>query len=186
MKSTLAFVGAALCVFCALQVSAVEVAVQGNYYDSKANAWAEGTISSVGPDGRVTLKGYESPYASHYSTFHRDYYALPEAERENRRAELVAKYRDRLAYSPYTTPAKDYSFSISNHDKFTVYDESPRYGHSYESWKYTTPKTYTYSDLHQGDRVVVGYDSANPSSVYSMYRVQNRDGVDVKADIKIK
>src|ERR1043165_13448 len=170
MKKTLGFWAVALCIVGVMQANAVDVAVHGNYYDSKANAWAEGTISSIGPDGRVTLRGYESPYATTYSTYHRDYYALPETERENRRAELVAKYRDRLAYSPYRDPARDFSFSIDNRDKFVIYDESPRYGRSYETWTYTAPKTYTYSDLHPGDRIAVGYDSANPSRVYSMHR----------------
>ena len=187
MKRTMALFSLAVCL-CALHAGALErITVSGNYYDSKANAWAEGTISSVGPDGRVVISGHESPYATTYTTYHKEYYALPEAEREARRHDLNAKYRDRLAYSPYRDPAREYSFSVENRDKFVIYDETPRYGTTYENWKYSTPRTYTYSDLKAGDRVVVGYDSGNPSSVYSMYRVDaGGTRVNVGADVKVK
>ena len=49
-----------------------------------------------------------------------------------------------------------------------------------ETWTYAAPRTYTYSDLKVGDRIAVGYNSDNPSTVYSMYRVDPRVEVRIK------
>jgi hypothetical protein len=143
-----------------------------NYYDNSANTYAEGTVSTVGADGRITFRGYETPYANSYTSYHRDYYALPEAERQTRSKDILARYKDRLNYSEYKDKERDYNFSISSPERFTVYDESSRYGRSADGWNYSSPRTYHYNEIKAGDRVVIGYDSNNPSSVRSMYRVE--------------
>lgn len=143
-----------------------------NYYDNSANAYAEGTVSSVDADGRVTLRGYESPYANSYSSYHREYYSIPESQRESRAKEMREKYKDRLTYSEYKDKERDYNFSVATPGKFTVYDESSRYGRSSDTWNYSAPRTSHYNEIKTGDRVVVGYDSKNPGSARSMYRVE--------------
>ncbi len=142
-----------------------------NYYDNSGNTYVEGTVTNIGPDGRVVLKGYESPYANAYTSYHRDYYSIPETQRETRSREFREKYKDRLNYSEYKDKERDYNFSISNPDRFTVYDESARYGRGADTWHYSTPSKYTYSNIKAGDRVVVGYDSNNPNNPRSMYKV---------------
>lgn len=143
-----------------------------NYYDNSANEYAEGTVSTVAPDGSITLRGYESPYANSYSSYHREYYAMPVSQREARAREIREKYQGKLNYSEYKDKERDYNFHVSTPERFTGYDESSRYGRSADTWSYSTPRTYRYNDIKAGDRVVVGYDSNNPSAVRSMYRVE--------------
>lgn len=186
MRHLSGMLGVALCMFVAAIAGAVDVNLgvgvnsgNSNYYDSRANSYVEGTVSTVSPDGRITLKGYESPYAQTYTTYHKEYYSIPAAERETRGAELRERYKDKLTYET-RKDEKDFTFSVSDREKFHVYDESPRYGRTYTDWKYSEPKTYGYTDIKAGDRVVVGYDSATPGSVHSMYRVQG-PSVEVRA-----
>ena len=172
MKNAL-YLCASVLALCAINSSAVEGEVRagtaaphgGSRYGSGGGTWAEGTISSRGADGKISIRGSESPYANDYFSYHHDYYSSPD-----QRTQLGERYRDKFKYSRNDENLKDYSFTVPNYNDTVIYDEA-NYGTDYGTWKYSDDaKSYRYNDLNVGDRVVVGYDT-NGNNVRSMYRL---------------
>lgn len=160
-------------------VRIVGTATRGNRYSPSVKTWAEGTIVSKGADGRVSLRGTQSPYASDYFTYHHDYVAHPEL-----RPQLGERYRDKFRYHWSEQDLKDYTFAVPDYSDAVIYDE-PNYGTDYTAWSYDgEPRAYRYGDLNVGDRVAIGYDE-NGNRVQSIYRINPR-AVTVTAPVPIK
>jgi len=139
-------------------------------YPVNVKNWAEGTVTSLDANGRLVIRGLESPYAYSYFSALRDYYSAPPIERESRQRQLREKYRDSLNYSWSDENNDNFTLNVTYPEDVRVVDESKRYGSPFDTWAFTEkPMTSRYSDLQSGDRVVVGYNNNN--FVDSIYRV---------------
>ena len=172
------FLCLSLAAVCAINSPAAEgdvrvagTATHGTRYSSGAKTWTEGTIVSKGADGRMNIRGTQSPYASDYFSYHHDYVANPDL-----RVKLGERYRDKFRYHWSDQDLKDYTFAVPDYNDSVIYEE-PNYGTDYTAWSYDgEPRAYRYGDLNVGDRVVIGYDE-NGNKVHSMYRLNPRAAV---------
>jgi len=138
----------------------VSVGTGGTRYHTYGG-YTEGTISTIGKDGRFTIRGTTSPYARDYVTYHSGYWSTPESARVT----YSTPYRDRFTYTYDDSNLTDYTYTVPDYDKVVVYDE-PNYGTDFTTWTYTEPRVYHYGDLRVGDRVVVGVDNNNARAIY--------------------
>src|SRR5438045_3228384 len=124
--------------FCAAQTQAQLNREESVYlrFNPDATNWVEGTITEMSADGHFRLFGSDSPYAANYADFHRQFYAIDNSQRELKRKELRERFRDRLRYNWRNEYAQGFSVMIPS-DKFSVFDESSRYGLAFDTWNYT-------------------------------------------------
>ncbi len=154
----------------ALNCSAAAPATAESEFSQNATEWAEGVITQIKPDGHFQINGGKNPYASNFAAFNREYFSIPETERDLRRKELQDRYQSSLIYSNGSEQPFVFSFNVPEYHHMPVFDESGLYGFSLPMWKYPeNPVILSYRDLKAGDRVVVGYDTSD--EVYSIYRV---------------
>jgi hypothetical protein len=138
-------------------------------FNPHATNWVEGTITSVSPEGKVVMSGSPSAYAANYAEYHRQYYSYQDTQREMKRKELQDRYRDKMRYNSTPDYLDTFNVVLPN-ENFSIFDESPRYGINFDTWKFTEePRVYHIADLKAGQRYVVGFD--RDSNVLSMFRV---------------
>lgn len=161
----------ALAAILTMQAGAVDVRAgvsvgTGDRYHHYDN-WTEGTVSAVGKDGRLTIRGTASPYASEYVKYHSGYYTTPESGRVT----YSTGYRDRFGYKWDDSKLTEYTYTVP--ETVTVYEE-PNYGREFTTWTYSNePRRYKYSDLKAGDRIVVGHDRVGLQA-RTMFRVTTK------------
>ena len=124
--------------------------------------WAEGTIESVDNNGRLVVRGLESPYANNYFSAMKDYYSTAPNEREAQLRAIRDKYSNMLNYAWTDQHNDNFILNVSYPEDMRVFDESKRYGKDFTSWTFdNNTQPYHYNDLKTGDRVVVGFNNNN-------------------------
>jgi len=178
----------------------VPAVADNDIFNSKINAWAEGTVLTLDADGgKFTIRGTQRPYATQYAKMMQEIQSktakLSGADRDAKAAEIRKSWFDTLEKARVQDPGKDSDFTFrvtSKNGMLHFFDESRHYGMKFENAIPTTKLSdnertamLALKDLRVGDFIVVGYASGVINNDAFIVVKANKDSAHSSADRKI-